>query len=59
MTLKGTVCMMCPLHHTKGQHMNIFWLIFWVCVVLDVVVPGVDIALGWYILWAFLGTISE
>jgi hypothetical protein len=39
--------------------MNIFWLIFWVCVVLDVIVPGVDIALGWYILWALLGSISE
>ncbi len=39
--------------------MNLFWLIFWVCVILDVVVPGVDIAGGWYFLWAILGIVTS
>lgn len=39
--------------------MNAFWIIFWACIAVDVVVPGVDIALGWYFLWAILGLISE
>lgn len=39
--------------------MNIFWIIFWVCVVIDFIVPGVDIALGWYFLWAVLGLIND
>lgn len=39
--------------------MNLFWLIFWVCVVIDCVVPGVNIALGWYILLGILGTMSS
>lgn len=39
--------------------MNIFWMIFWTCVVVDVLVPGVDVAMGWYILLGVLGLISE
>lgn len=39
--------------------MNLFWVIFWSCVAVDFLVPGVNIALGWYILWAILGTLQD
>lgn len=39
--------------------MNFYWLIFWACVVVDVLVPGVNLALGWYFLWAILGIITS
>lgn len=38
--------------------MNVFACIFWGCVVVDVLVPGVNIALGWYILWGVLGLLA-
>lgn len=37
--------------------MNLFWLIFWICVVVDCVVPGVNIALGWYFFFGLLGLV--
>lgn len=39
--------------------MSLFALIFWVCVVLDCVVPDVDIALGWYILFIVLAALED
>lgn len=39
--------------------MNIFGLIFWVCVIVDCIVPGVNIALGWYFLWGALAIINS
>ncbi|WYN05028.1 hypothetical protein ISREJYDI_CDS0062 [Pseudomonas phage UNO-G1W1] len=39
--------------------MNLFWFIFWSCVVIDVLVPGVNVAIGWYVLWAGLGLITN
>lgn len=39
--------------------MNLFWFIFWACVVVDVLVPSVDVAIGWYVLWAGLGLLTD
>lgn len=38
--------------------MNMFSVIFWSCVVADLVVPGVNIAIGWYVLWGLLACMS-
>jgi len=39
--------------------MGLFPLIFWVCVVTDLVVPDVDIALGWYLLLIVLSALED
>ncbi|QHZ60073.1 hypothetical protein PJKIFABJ_00137 [Pseudomonas phage PE09] len=39
--------------------MSTFALIFWVCVVLDCFVPGVDIAIGWYLLFIVLAGLEN
>lgn len=39
--------------------MSLFALIFWICVVLDFFVPGVDIALGWYVLFIVLAALED
>lgn len=39
--------------------MSMFALLFWVCVILDCFVPGVSIALGWYILLVVLAVLED
>lgn len=39
--------------------MNLFFLFFWVTVIVDVLMPGVSVNLGWYLLWAILGIMTS
>lgn len=39
--------------------MNIWWYIFVSCLVVDTLVPGVNLSGGWYCLWLFLALITD
>jgi hypothetical protein len=39
--------------------MSMFALLFWICVIIDCAVPGVDISIGWYILLVVLAALED